>query len=63
MTSRIYDVPIGIAGIGLMSSVVGLLFNLVLRCNPAAMLRNATYVAIVFFLAQLIGIKQYMTLQ
>ncbi len=43
--------PLVLAGIGLVSSIVGLLFNLVLRCEPAAMLRNATYVAIVAFLA------------
>lgn len=43
--------PLVLAGIGLISSIVGLLFNLVLRCEPAAMLRNATYVAIVAFLA------------
>ncbi len=42
--------PLVLAGIGLVSSVVGLLFNLVMRSNPAAMLRNATYVAIVVFL-------------
>jgi K(+)-stimulated pyrophosphate-energized sodium pump len=42
--------PLVLAGIGLISSIVGLLFNLVLRSNPAAMLRNATYVAIVAFL-------------
>ncbi|HLW72427.1 MAG TPA: sodium-translocating pyrophosphatase [Candidatus Babeliales bacterium] len=42
--------PLMLAGIGLVSSVVGLLFNLVLQCAPAAMLRNATYVAIVVFL-------------
>jgi len=42
--------PLILAGIGLVSSIVGLLFNLVLRCEPAAMLRNATYVAIVVFL-------------
>jgi K(+)-stimulated pyrophosphate-energized sodium pump len=42
--------PLVLAGIGLVSSVVGLLFNLVLQSNPAAMLRNATYVAIVAFL-------------
>lgn len=43
--------PLVLAGIGLVSSIVGLLFNLVLRCEPAAMLRNATYVAIAVFLA------------
>jgi K(+)-stimulated pyrophosphate-energized sodium pump len=43
--------PLVLAGIGLISSIVGLLFNLVLRAEPAAMLRNATYVAIATFLA------------
>jgi len=42
--------PLVLAAIGLISSIIGLLFNLVLRCEPAAMLRNATYVAIVVFL-------------
>ena len=42
--------PLILAGIGLVSSIVGLLFNLVLRSEPAAMLRNATYVAIAVFL-------------
>lgn len=43
--------PLVLAGIGLCSSVLGLLSNLVLRSEPAAMLRNATYVAIAAFLA------------
>ena len=42
--------PLVLAGIGLISSIAGLLFNMVLRFEPAAMLRNATYVAIVAFL-------------
>lgn len=42
--------PLVLAGIGLVSSIVGLLFNLVLRSEPAAMLRNATYAAIGVFL-------------
>jgi K(+)-stimulated pyrophosphate-energized sodium pump len=42
--------PLVLAGIGLISSIMGLLFNLILRCEPAAMLRNATYVAIAVFL-------------
>jgi len=50
MTPEYVLFPLVLAGIGLVSSVVGLLFNLVLRSNPAAMLRNATYVAIVAFL-------------
>jgi K(+)-stimulated pyrophosphate-energized sodium pump len=51
MTPEYVLFPLVLAGIGLVSSVVGLLFNLVLRSNPAAMLRNATYVAIIVFLA------------
>ncbi len=43
--------PLILAGIGLISSIIGLLFNMVARCEPAAMLRNATYVAIAVFLA------------
>jgi K(+)-stimulated pyrophosphate-energized sodium pump len=50
MTPQYVLFPLVLAGIGLVSSIVGLLFNLVLRSNPAAMLRNATYVAIVAFL-------------
>lgn len=42
--------PIMLAAIGLVSSLFGLLSNLVLKFEPAAMLRNATYVAIVAFL-------------
>lgn len=42
--------PLVLAGIGLISSIVGLLCNLVVRFEPAAMLRNATYVAIAVFL-------------
>jgi K(+)-stimulated pyrophosphate-energized sodium pump len=39
-----------LAAIGLAGSVVGLLSNLVLKAEPSAMLRNATYIAIGFFL-------------
>lgn len=42
--------PLALSGIGLVSSVFGLLSNLVLKFGPAAMLRNATYVAVVAFL-------------
>lgn len=44
--------PLVLAGIGLFSSLVGLVSNLVLRFEPAAMLRNATYVAIITFLVK-----------
>ncbi|MBT4855540.1 sodium-translocating pyrophosphatase [bacterium] len=42
--------PLVLATVGLLGSVVGLVSNLLLRFEPAAMLRNATYVAIGFFL-------------
>jgi K(+)-stimulated pyrophosphate-energized sodium pump len=43
--------PLMLASIGLLSSVVGLLSNMFMKVNPAAMLRNATYIAIAVFLA------------
>ncbi len=43
--------PAILAAVGLVSSVVGLASNLVFRLEPAAMLRNATYVAITTYLA------------
>lgn len=43
--------PLVLATIGLASSAVGLLSNLVFKAQPAAMLRNATYVAIIAYLA------------
>ncbi len=42
--------PVMLAAFGLIGSVAGLASNLVLRLEPAAMLRNATYIAIGFFL-------------
>lgn len=45
------SLPLMLAVFGLGGSLIGLLSNLVLRTNPAAMLRNATYVAIVCLLA------------
>ncbi len=42
--------PLALSGLGLVSSLFGLLSNLVLKAGPAAMLRNATYVAVVVFL-------------
>lgn len=43
--------PIVLAAIGLVSSAIGLLSNLIMKAKPDAMLRNATYVAIVAYLA------------
>jgi len=45
------SLPLMLAVIGLGGSLIGLLSNLVLRTNPASMLRNATYVAIACLLA------------
>jgi len=42
--------PLVLAALGMASSVIGLLSNLILRFEPAAMLRNATYIAIIAFL-------------
>ena len=42
--------PLMLATLGLLSSVIGLISNFFIKVNPAAMLRNATYVAIGVFL-------------
>jgi K(+)-stimulated pyrophosphate-energized sodium pump len=49
------SLPIMLAAFGLLSSVFGLISNLVLKTGPAAMLRNATYIAIAIFLALTFG--------
>jgi K(+)-stimulated pyrophosphate-energized sodium pump len=49
--------PIVLAAIGLVSSAIGLGSNLLMKSQPAAMLRNATYVAIA---AYLIGAYKYL---
>jgi K(+)-stimulated pyrophosphate-energized sodium pump len=51
--------PIVLSAIGLLGSLVGILFNLVLRAQPAAMLRNATYVSMVVFAAGAYGYISY----
>lgn len=49
--SAVYHMfPLMLAVFGLISSVVGLGANLLFKTNPAAMLRNATYIAMVLFL-------------
>ena len=42
--------PFALSALGLVSSVIGLISNMILRFSSAAMLRNATYVAIITFL-------------
>lgn len=44
------SLPLMLSALGLAGSVVGLGSNLILRCSPAAMLNNATYIAITLFL-------------
>ena len=47
---RFLSFPLVLSVLGLAGSILGLFSNLVLRMEPAAMLRNATYIAIGFFL-------------
>ena len=44
------SLPVMLSVIGLIGSVIGLASNLIFKTEPAAMLRNATYIAIGFFL-------------
>ncbi len=44
------SLPLILSVFGLVGSIVGLVYSLFARLEPAAMLRNATYVAIVIFL-------------
>ncbi len=52
--------PLMLSVIGLGSSLLGLVSNLVLKLKPAAMLRNATYIAIGTFLVATYGYMRYM---
>ena len=51
--------PLALAGIGLVGSVFGIALGFVVKQSPAALLRNATYVAIAIFLA---GAYKYMSM-
>ena len=42
--------PLVLAGIGLLSSIIGLASNFIFKTKPDEMLRNATYIAIALFL-------------
>lgn len=55
--------PIMLSAFGLIGSIIGLFSNLFLRFSPAAMLRNATYVAILFLLASSYGYIRYMGIE
>lgn len=54
--------PLMLASIGLLSSVIGLVSNMFMKVNPAAMLRNATYIAIAVFIVATYGYLHYMHL-
>jgi len=43
------SLPLMLSAFGLVSSIIGLCSNFFLRLNPAAMLRYATFIAIIFF--------------
>jgi K(+)-stimulated pyrophosphate-energized sodium pump len=47
--------PLMLSTLGLLSSVIGLISNFFIKVNPAAMLRNATHIAIVVFLISVAG--------
>lgn len=51
--------PIMLSVIGLVASLIGLASNTILRFEPAAMLRNATYIAIALFVALSYGYIRY----
>jgi K(+)-stimulated pyrophosphate-energized sodium pump len=55
----ILSLPIMLAGIGLLGSVVGLVLNFVLKAEPVAMLSNATYISMAVFLAGTYGYMSY----
>lgn len=47
---RYLSLPLMLASFGLIGSIIGLFSNLILKFEPAAMLRNATYIAIAFLI-------------
>lgn len=58
MSFEFVTLPLVLSGIGLVGSVFGILYGLAIKQAPAALLRNATYVAIGIFL---MGAYGYMT--
>jgi len=55
--------PVMLAVIGLGTSVVGLLSNLVLKADPGKMLHNATYVAVILFLGVTYAYLRWMDIE
>jgi K(+)-stimulated pyrophosphate-energized sodium pump len=59
-TNLVYlTMPVMLAVIGMVGSIAGLLSNIVLKLEPAAMLRNATYIAIGFLLLGTYGYMRF----
>lgn len=54
--------PVMVSVFGLIGSIIGLASNLILHASPAAMLRNATYVAVAVFMTLAFGYMYYMGL-
>lgn len=54
--------PLVLAGLGLISSLLGLLSNSIFKMSPAAMLRNATFLAIAIFIGLAGGYLHVMNL-
>ncbi len=54
--------PLVLSALGLVSSLVGLASNLILKTSPAAMLRNATFIAIGVFICLSAGYLHYQEL-
>jgi K(+)-stimulated pyrophosphate-energized sodium pump len=57
------SLPLMLSVFGLVGSVFGLLSNFVLKLQPAAMLRNATYIAIAFFVSASVLYINYVNIE
>jgi len=58
-----WSLPLVLATIGLISSLIALLFTFIVKSKPAKMLHNSTYVAVLFFLAGAYGYLSFMNMQ
>lgn len=56
------SLPIMLAALGLLGSVIGLLFNFVVRAEPLAMLMNATNISLIAFLGATFAYMNYAAL-
>jgi len=57
------SLPLVLAGFGLLSSIIALLFTFVVKGKPSKMLHYATYVAVIFFLLKTFGYLKYMGME